>query len=285
MVAPLIIASAASALAAGIKTYLTNSAANAEVDAKNLISRTNADAQNRVRQATNNFSAVKGAIARFTQGQNNQRILDAGGDALAVTFENFRRNDDQRVASNFEQTIRDAEEEGAQVSAAAASGLVGGVVDTINAATALRRSRANEETKRLGQFGSFDAGRRAASIMQQSVRGLDSSILIDGLDYNNNVPVTLAKAPMWSSVLFAGASAFAQSFVGGGGLSGGGGGVSSSISEQWNSATSGVRLGGEGNSGFSSKSSTPLFSLGTTESSSFSGARLGSASSSYRLGG
>ena len=276
MVAPALVVAAASAVIAGIKTYLMTSSENATVDAKNLISEKNANAHNRVRVSTNNFAAVKGAISRFSQGQNNQRVLDAGGDALATTFMNYRRNDDQRVASNFEQTIRDAEEEGAQVSAAAASGLSGGVVDTINAATALRRSRANEETRRLGEFGSFDAGRRAASIMQQSVRGMDSSILIDGLDYNNNVPVTLAKAPIWSSVLFAGASAFAQSYAGSS-MGGAAGGASSSITSQWGEAASGVRLGGEGNTGFGSTMSNTGFS--------FSGARLGNSSSLYRLGG
>jgi len=181
----------------GLEGYINSQLTNANIDAQNTVGRANAAAANQVRSATNRFSSARAGFERWQQGENNKRILDGAGEAIAANVQNFIRDDKVRTAANFEQSIRDAEQMGAQDAAAAASGLTGSIVDTVNVTTALRRSRVNEAVRQMGEFARYDAGKRTGAILQAGIRGMNSSMIFDNIDYGNNVYSDKAKVNRW----------------------------------------------------------------------------------------
>jgi len=160
---------------------------NANIDARNRVNAANADARNRTRAAGNELTAAQGNLERWVQSLNNQRRLEAAGDALDAHVTNYYRQADAVLAGNFESSIRDAEEEGAALAAQAATGIGGDTVDLINAATSLRQARSNEAAAQFKDTMQYDAALRASDMMQQAVQGLDSSIIMDSLDYGIDV--------------------------------------------------------------------------------------------------
>ncbi len=172
---------------AATKSFLSGSIAKANVEAQNKVGAANAAAANTVRVGSNRFAAAQAGFSRWLQVENNKRILDGAGEQIAATIQNAVREDRVRTSANFEEAIRGAEQEGAQAAAAAASGLMGSVVDTVNVTTALRRSRANESVRMMGDLARYDAGMRAGALLRQGIRGMDSSMIFDNIDYGNNV--------------------------------------------------------------------------------------------------
>lgn len=171
---------------AGLNAYLGASVQSAVADANNRVSAANADAGNRVRGAGNAFEAAKGSLARYIQSIQNNQTLEAGGQALEQNLINARRHEDAMLQGDFEQAIRDAEQTGAQAAAAAFAGVGGEVADTVSAATKLSQQRAAYEASRNRDYRLYDDARRAAVIQTQTIRSLDSSLILDSLDYNVN---------------------------------------------------------------------------------------------------
>lgn len=200
----------AKALSAGLGAFTSGALAKANVQAQNKVGQAQAAASNTVRQASNVYARAQAEFSRWKQTENNKRILDAAGDALAANAQNFVRQADAGTANDFERSIRDAEEQGAQAAAAGASGLSGGVVDTINVTTALRRSRANQFNQDLGDYARYDAGKRAGAILSQGINGMDSSIIFDNVDYGRNVYGDKKAPSLWAGV----ASAVGESVIG-----------------------------------------------------------------------
>lgn len=193
--------------AAASKQYLSSYAARAQQGAQSRIEHAEAAATNRVRAANNLFEANQASLARFMQSTNNNRALDAMGEALEANLVNVRRQDDAYSRASFEDSVRAAEAEGGAAAAQAWSGLSSSVVDQVNSATALRRARANADAENNRKFMNFDAGRRASQIVSQSIRGLDSDVIMTSLDYNTNIAREYGKINPYVDALRAGVSA------------------------------------------------------------------------------
>lgn len=154
--------------------------------ADNKISEAKANAENMVRPHSNALLAAQNGLARWAQSANNQAILDAGAAQHEANAVNALRSADAMMEADFDTGIRAAEERGAQVAAAASSGLMGNVVDTINMTSSLRRNRAKQAAMTDASMRSFDQRRMAAEIMSQTWRGLDGSVLFDNFDYSKD---------------------------------------------------------------------------------------------------
>lgn len=191
------------AAVAGLEGYINAQIANSNIAAGNRVGRANMEAANRVRMSNNKFSAARASFQRWSQVENNKRVLDGAGEAIAANVQNFVRQDKVRTAESFEQSIRDAEQQGAQAAAASASGLTGSLVDGVSAATALRRSRVNESVRQMGEYARYDAGKRAGTILEAGIRGLDSRLIFDGIDYNNNVHTDRTLQNRWTEAAHA----------------------------------------------------------------------------------
>lgn len=171
---------------AGISSANTN----ATIEDNNKLSIANADTKNRVRAAGNLAEAAQGNLARFTQSVNNNRALKAGGEAEEALTVNAIRHNDAAMRGDFSDDIRSAEQLGHAAASAAASGVSGSVVDMVNTSTALRDSIVKQGVADDAASESYDVSRRAGNIMSQVVGGLDSSVILDSLDYNQNVAFT-----------------------------------------------------------------------------------------------
>jgi hypothetical protein len=162
----------------------------AQTRINNRLSVVNADAKNRTRQASNTAQAAQGNLARWVQSVNNNRALRAGGEALEQTIVNAKRADDADLAQGFAASIRSAEAQGMAAASQARAGVNGQVVDMVNASVALRDSIVRQRFADHVDTKSYDTARRAASIMSQTIGGLDSSVILETMDYNKDVAQT-----------------------------------------------------------------------------------------------
>ena len=162
---------------------------DADVEASNIVNEANAYASNLVRGANNKLAAARSTLAYYNQSVNNKRLLENAGSAAEAATVNFRRQRDAGLTSSVEEQIAAAEREGAQASAAAFSGLTGGVVDVVRAATTLRQSRIQQRTESMLKFADYDASKQAARIMQAGWDSLDTSDLTATMDYSRDVAV------------------------------------------------------------------------------------------------
>jgi len=158
-----------------------------QVKAQNRVRKAQADAEDTLRPARNQAAAAQSSLALWSQSVNNQRRARSVGLQLEGNAVNSARQRDAVLGQSFTGSIRNAERAGAQMAAAASSGVSGNVVDMVAGATALRRKVGEEATQRmLGQSG-YDTARRAAELSSQLVSGLDTSMTMAGIDYNQTI--------------------------------------------------------------------------------------------------
>lgn len=183
---------------AGIgKNYL----AKAQVRAQNKVNEANVYARNLMRGANNELASKRASLVRWQQNENNNRTLKETGSALEASVVNYRRARDEGMRGSLEQQIGFAEQAGSQAAASAASGLVGGVSDLVAGTLALRRERIEGAQADKVKAGAFDAGRQQANILSAGLSALDSSSIIDDLDYGIDVYSPQAAPTMFGSVL------------------------------------------------------------------------------------
>ena len=195
------------AIAGGMIGYVHHGAYAAQVKAGNDVSKANADAGNLVRGAKNELASAQGNLQRWVQSLQNNRKLDAGGQAMEANMVNYRRQDDLLSQGAFEQSIAEAEASGAAAAMQALSGVTGDVVDMVNGATALRHARVNERNLVRREGMAFDAAHRQGTMMSQMVQGLDSSIIVDSIDYGVDVSQYTPTKSRLASMLYGAASA------------------------------------------------------------------------------
>jgi len=177
---------AASAALAGVSASNGSAGVSGAAKANNDVLEAQSKDTNRVRVAGNAFAAAKGAVSRYLQSVNNNRTLEAGGTALEANIVNARRTEDAFTRGSFEDQIKRAEQLGQQSAAAAFAGVGGEVADTISVSTRLMQQRAAREALLSRDFRLYDTARRAASIQSQMIQSLDTSLILDSLDYTIN---------------------------------------------------------------------------------------------------
>lgn len=146
-----------------------------------------ANADRRSRTASNIQSAAQGNLARWAQSVNNNRILESGGKALEVNAINFSRQLDTALNSGVAESIGAAEVAGRAAAASAFAGISGDVVDSVNLSSRLRDRMVRETTQRNFKMAEWDFRQRQSATAQQYVRSLDSSYILDNLDYTQSV--------------------------------------------------------------------------------------------------
>lgn len=158
-----------------------------QVKANNRVRRAQADAEDTLRPAKNAAAAAQSSLALWSQSVNNQRRERASGLQLEAGAVNSARASTAQVGQVFAGSIRAAEQAGAQAAASASSGVTGHVVDMVAGATALRRKVGEESAAQFAGQVAYDTQRRAAELSSQLVTGLDTSMVMAGLDYNQTI--------------------------------------------------------------------------------------------------
>lgn len=185
----------------GFGALFGHGATNALTRANNRISALNAKSRNDTRMAQNAAAAAEGNLARFVQSVNNNRALEAGGNAQEALLVNFLRGRDNQGLGSFSENIRVAEAAGHSAAAAAAAGVDGNVVDMVNGSTALRDSIVRQSVEDKQSKEAYDVSRRAGTIMSQMIGGLDASIIMDRLDYNQDFATVTPELSVFSQTL------------------------------------------------------------------------------------
>ena len=163
------------------------------ISASNAVSSIQADASNRITGINNETAnvltqrnAALTGLQRWAQQVRNDRVMEnlaLNQQALAT---NFNRSRDARTRQNFAANIRDAEQQGRQRAAAAASGVTGSVVDVVNQATAVKRGI--EETARIATERQISYDYKLTEQQQywSALDQLDTGLIFDNpemLDY------------------------------------------------------------------------------------------------------
>lgn len=214
----------AQAAMSGVSSYLVGSANEANVKAENRISRAQAAANNKTRQANNALQASRLSLESFTRTLGNQRIMEAGGEQVEAEVVNSRRNYDALINSSLDQQIQFAEQEGAMTAQAALNGVAGSVVQDVQLSSGIRRARAEADADKVLGLLAWDTARRISSIAQQTFQSLDQGRILPTLDYNVDLANEKVVLSAKNAALLGALGGAGQGFIAGGGALGGGGG-------------------------------------------------------------
>lgn len=185
----------------------------------NAVRDANARASNRVRAGENALRAATGTLNRFQQSLQNRRALESGGEAVNAALVSAARQDRAMLATGFEASIQEAEAMGQAAAMAGFNGAAGSVVDDVDAATALRYSRAHFAAESYRGTVMHDAAVRASAIQQQTQSSLDNRLVFDNIDYGVDVAQHQAEPNILAQMVFSAADAvFGSSGDGPGGM-------------------------------------------------------------------
>lgn len=172
---------------AGISSYMGTMSQNAQISASNIIGKGQTRIQNEIlRPSQNEKTSAFGALSRWTQAENNKRVLDTGAARLAAGTTNALRVHDQMTNGSLSEQITAAEQAGAAAAMQAFNGVFGGVADTVNATTTLRRDIGRTIAYKTGLSMKHDNAVMAGQLFSQMVGGLSNNLLLDVMDYSIN---------------------------------------------------------------------------------------------------
>ena len=179
------------------------STARSVARARDRVANAESDINRRIQMGANALEAATTNFERAMQGAGNRRLLEEGGRAIAVELQNAAREADFASGAAFEQSIQGAEQQGAQVAAAAFAGVGGSTVDAITTATSLRRARAADTAKTYAGYQQYDSAARRMQLAEQVVGGLDQSILLETFDLSPARPPQFAQTqnPLMAGLL------------------------------------------------------------------------------------
>lgn len=188
--------------------------AEAQAAVQNTLNKANADATNKVRGARNTLAVAKGRLARANQIESNRRILAQGNRQRDASMVNYLRMRDASTTADFEGQIQMAEQAGAAAAAQALSGVTGSVVDMVNTTTRLRNARTQAAIKQRDKSLSMDAANEQANIQRATIESLDTSSIMDELDYNVDFAMTVSRQGNWFTDIAPAISTLGQAFSG-----------------------------------------------------------------------
>lgn len=154
------------------------------IESQNIVNAANVAAENLMRKANNTLSAASGSLRRYNQSVSNQRTMMQTGQAQQAAIVNYERQRDAAASGNFETQVQLAEQQGRLAASAATTGLVGGVVDMVNATTGLRASRLQQTIIDRTTQAESDASRQQANIMRAGYESMDSTGFVDNIDHS-----------------------------------------------------------------------------------------------------
>jgi hypothetical protein len=189
-----------------------NDASSNAADRNTELSALNARTGNSTRTAKNAASAATTNLQRFVQSANNARRLKSGGDTALAEAQNYRRYRDSLATQTLSQQVGDSERAGAAAAAQAAARLEGGAVDAVNTSTALRNALVNSSLGKNAALADYDYTQRAGRIAASTAGGLDSSLILDSLDYNVDFAQVAPKLSRMAAII-RGAAPYAQAAI------------------------------------------------------------------------
>ncbi len=174
-------------IAGAASEHMEGNAVRANTRAENRIRQANASASNRVRRASNALASARGNLARYMLSVNNQESMQAAGKAQDENTRAGIKAQEQLSRKGLFDQVAYAEQSGRAFAQQGALGVRGSVVDNVNAATALRAALVAEGVAQQKVDVSYGIALRAQTIASQMTRSLDGSVILDSMDYNEDV--------------------------------------------------------------------------------------------------
>lgn len=154
--------------------------------ANSIVSRANAEAQNRIRAAQNLQRASGLSLAATMRGITDHRIMSAAGDATNSASEVIARTHEAWTRGNIEQGLRDMETFGAVTARAAAAGVGGASVNAVSYSLRLQQARLAERQGEKQDELNYEMLKQRSGIMTAASQRMDLSPLAASMDYSLN---------------------------------------------------------------------------------------------------
>lgn len=151
------------------------------------LSRAQAEAGNKVRDANNLRAKVDADLTNWTRSVQNQRRMEAAGNAHAAGVTNLLRSRDQQVNESLESRLSAAETAGALAANAALSGTGGSSIDGMERAVRLRDQRSQHYANKQAGLVDYDTLAQLAGIVPQAASGMDLSVAQPNQDFGSDV--------------------------------------------------------------------------------------------------
>lgn len=163
-------------------SVLSGMSSRSQVRAGNIIGKANARISNLVRQGRNEVEGAQGALARYVQGENNARLLNAAGKRQEAAGRTVARLRDAQAGATIQGRLRASEDLGRLAVASAFSGVTGGVVDMVAGALATREALREGAEKRRADQQVFEIDDLSRDELTNAVNSLDNRAILDNLD-------------------------------------------------------------------------------------------------------
>lgn len=196
-------------------------ASQIEAKTAKFVEQQNAAGANILRTANNELAAARGSLARYSQSLNNKQHLKNAGRALNNTSENLSRLAGAYSEGAMNQRITAAEEAGALAARSAASGVLGGTNQMLNATVGLRQARIEKEVESHYKAQRQGLEQQRDGQIEAMVLGLDQVDIFDDLNYLVTQPRHIA-VPSTGQILGKAAMTFMSAYSQYGGSFGGG---------------------------------------------------------------
>lgn len=188
--------------------------AQARLDAaQNEVNRANDYAANTARDANNELATVVGSLNRAKQAINNRNVLaNVGREAESIRTNMFRALSDMTEAG-LEQRLDSAFDLGSLAAASGAAGVGGGSRDVMNSTLRMAAARKQQALEQQMDQVTYDSVRMETNTHADAYMAMDSSLILDQLDFgvNQTLPIFSQPAASGMQVLLGGtANAVAQ---------------------------------------------------------------------------
>lgn len=176
----------------------------AEYKAQRILDKAEYNAKETIRTANNELGAAQSSLSNWMRSVNNQRTIDAAGEAYNATGENLSRMWQQSTTGSLQRRVQANEQLGAIQASAAAAGVGGSTVDLINGTLKLRNAMLNAEIEKQEGQATYDQLMQRAGVMDNGYDAWDHSFDSANMDYMSaQMPLRIdpgSTSSSWKSV-------------------------------------------------------------------------------------
>lgn len=161
-------------------------AQRAAAQAQLIVAKANAEAGNITRAADNEYRGAAAALTNFVRAQQNKRILDAAGEQYNAMSANIIRTMDDATSRSVTRQLQSSEALGTIAAQAAAAGVGGSSIDSINSTFQRVSDIADNAENRRDNIVLGDMSKQQNQIMENAGAQLDQNQTFANIDYSHD---------------------------------------------------------------------------------------------------
>lgn len=169
--------------------------------AQAIIAKANADAENTVRKARNEYEVSVAALNNTIRSSRNKQVLEAAGSQYNALGQNLVRLEDEVLRGKLESRISSAEALGELTAASSVMGVGGSAVDVIENTLRLQEARNSQQYQQNADYRVYDLRAQQSSMIANAVRSMDSGQDIANVDYSTSIAAYVPKPSFFSALL------------------------------------------------------------------------------------